>query len=98
MQLRSKILCGLVVTMMVLATAPPTEAQINIQLFANGSAEEVATNHHALTNDRNSIGAGLVISGALLANSPLTSTTLVITYPGDITSDGADAVFGPPGA
>ena len=97
MQLRSKIISGLVVTMLVLAMAPTSDAQINISIFPNGSAEEIATSRHALTNDRGSVGAGVVISGALLANSPLTSTTLTLTYPADITSDGLDATFGPPG-
>lgn len=97
MQLRSKIISGFVVTMLVLAMAPTSDAQVQIQLFPNGSAQEIATNRHASTNDRESVGAGIVISGALLADSPLTSTTLTITYPADITSDGLDADFGPPG-
>ena len=97
MQLRSKIISGFVVMMLVLAMAPTSDAQVQIQLFPNGSAQEINTNRHASTNDRDSIGAGIVISGALLADSPLTSTTLTITYPADITSDGLDADFGPPG-
>ncbi len=87
MQLRSRLLFGLVVTMLVLAMAPTSNAQINIQLFPNGAATEINTNRTAAVADSTSIGAGLVVSGSLLANSPLTSTTLTITYPGPITSN-----------
>ena len=94
MQLRSKIVSGLVITIMVLAMAPASDAQVNITLYANGSAKEVQTNRNALTNDRGSIGAGLVVSGSLLANSVLTSTTLTITYGASITSDGSGITNG----
>ena len=86
MQLRSRLLCGLVVTMLVLAMAPTSNAQINITVFENGSTLENNFNRHAMTADRSSVGAGMVVSGSLLASSPLTTTTLTITYPGDITS------------
>ena len=92
MQMRSKLLFGLVVTMLVLAMAPTSNAQINIQLFPNGNAAEIATNRTAAVADVSSIGAGLVVSGSLLANSPLTSTTLTITYPGPITSNNVGPV------
>ena len=72
--------------MMVLAMAPVSNAQINITIFENGSALENNFNRHAMTADRGSVGAGMVVSGALLASSPLTTTFLTITYPGDITS------------
>jgi len=86
MQLKS-ILSGLVAAVLVFGMMASTaEAQINIQLFPNGSSNEVASNQMALTNDRGSIGAGLVISGGLLASSPLTSTTLTISYGVPITS------------
>lgn len=94
MQLRSKIVSGLVITIMVLAMAPASDAQVNITLYANGSAKEVQTNRNALTNDRGSVGAGLVVSGSLLANSVLTSTTLTITYGASITSDGSGITNG----
>lgn len=96
MQLRSRLLFGLVVTMLVLAMAPTSNAQINIQLFPNGAATEINTNRTAATADITSVGAGLVVSGSLLASSPLTSTTLTITYPGPISSSNVFA--GGPGA
>ena len=86
MQLRSKLLFGLVIGMLVLSTAPTAEAQINITLFGNGSTNEINTNRTANTGDFNSIGAGLLVSGALLATSTLTTTVLTLTYPGSLTS------------
>jgi len=70
MQLRSRLLCGLVVTMLVLAMAPTSNAQINITVFENGSTLENNFNRHAMTADRSSVGAGMVVSGSLLASSP----------------------------
>jgi hypothetical protein len=72
--------------MMVLALAPSSFAQINIQVFPNGSAQEVDSNRTAQTADPLSAGAGVLVSGALVANSPLTTTLLVIDYPANITS------------
>jgi len=79
MQLRSRLLFGLVVTMLVLAMAPKSNAQINIQLFSNGASTEINTN-------RTAAGAGVTVSGSLLAASTLASTTLTLTYPGPLTS------------
>jgi hypothetical protein len=78
--------------MMVLALAPSSFAQINIQIFPNGSAQEIDTNRNAQTADPLSPGAGILVSGALIANSPLTTTNLLIDYPANITSGWAGLV------
>jgi hypothetical protein len=84
--MKSKFVFGLIATMMVLALAPSSFAQINIQIFPNGSAQEIDTNRNAQTADPLSPGAGILVSGALVANSPLTTTGLTIDYPANITS------------
>ncbi len=92
MQLRSKLLFGLVAAVLVVGMMASTaNAQINITVAGNGAASEVLENRNALTNDRDSTNAGLTISGALVANSALTQTDLVITYPAQITSNSAVA-------
>jgi hypothetical protein len=89
--MKSKFVFGLIATMMVLALAPSSFAQINIQIFPNGSGQEVGTNRNAQTADPLSAGAGILVSGALVANSPLTTTSLFVDYPSNITS--ATATF-----
>jgi hypothetical protein len=74
---------------LVLTFAPSSFAQINIQTFTNGSAQEVGTSRNAQTADVLSAGAGILVSGALVANSPLTTTNLVVDYPANITSGSA---------
>ena len=87
MQLKSKLLFGLVATvLMVGMMASTAEAQISITLFPNGASTEVASSRTALTNDRSSTGSGVVITGGLLAQSNLTLTNLVLTYSAPITS------------
>jgi hypothetical protein len=90
--MKSKFVFGLIATMMVLALAPSSFAQINIQIFPNGSAQEVDTNRNAQTADPLSPGAGILVSGALVANSPLTTTNLLVDYPANITSGWAGLV------
>ncbi len=82
----SKWMIGLVAVVLVLALAPSSFAQIQVQLFNTPSSAEIATNHHANTADVSSPGAGLLISGQLIAASSLTTTSLVLTFPGPITS------------
>jgi hypothetical protein len=84
--MKSKFVFGLIATMVVLALAPSSFAQINIQIFTNGSAQEVDTNRTAQTADPLSAGAGILVSGALVANSPLTTTNLAVDYPANVTS------------
>lgn len=77
----------LAVLIFAMAMAPTSYAQINLQIFPNGSSNEIRGNRNAMTADFTSLGAGLVVTGSLLANSPLTTTTLTISYPAAITSN-----------
>jgi len=77
---------GLLTVLVVLAVAQSSFAQINIQLFNAPSAGEIQTNRNAQTADPGVSGAGILVSGALIANSALTTTTLYIAYPSPITS------------
>jgi len=73
------------------AMAPSSFAQVQIQIFPDVSSSEVQTNRNAQTARPGTNGAGLLISGSLLGASPLTATTLRISYPGPITSQPAAA-------
>jgi len=86
MTFRSRLMFGLLTVLVVLAVAPSSFAQINIQLFNAPSAAEIQTNRNAQTADPGVSGAGILVSGALIANSALTTTTLRIAYPSPITS------------
>ncbi len=84
--MKSKFLFGLLAMMLVLALAPSSFAQVNVQLFGANSPQEITTNRAAQTADPASSGAGLTVSGSVIANIELTTTRLDITYPGPITS------------
>jgi hypothetical protein len=84
--MKSKFVFGLLVAMLVLALAPSSFAQVNIQIFGAASPQEVQTSQAAQTADPASSGAGLTVSGAVIANIELTVTRLDITFPGPITS------------
>src|SRR5438552_7051574 len=56
-RMKSKLVFGLLATMLVLALAPSSFAQIQIQLFSAPSAQEVQTIKNAQTADPNSSGA-----------------------------------------
>jgi len=91
----SKWMIGLLAVALVIALAPSSFAQVQIQAFNTASAGEIQTNRNAQTSDPTSIGSGILISGQLIANSPLTTTTLTLTFPGPITSAGnCDATLG----
>src|SRR4051812_41796883 len=87
----SKWILGLMVAVLVLALAPSSFAQVNIQIFNTPSPGEIATNHNAQTSDPSSVGNGILVSGALIANSPLTATSLIFTFPATITTTNAAA-------
>jgi hypothetical protein len=93
--MKSKLMVGLMTALFVLSYAPGSFAQINLSFFPNTSSEEIANNVTAETADPTSQGAGLLVSGSILANSVLTTTTLIFTYPAEITS-GVDDLGGPP--
>jgi hypothetical protein len=85
----SKWILGLMVAVLVVALAPSSFAQVNIQIFNTASPAEVQTAHNAQTSDPSSSGNGILVSGALIANSPLTATQMIFTFPAVITSEPA---------
>jgi len=92
----SKWMIGLVAVVLMLALAPSSYAQIQLQLFNTPSVGEINTNHHANTADVTSVGAGLLVSGQLIAASSLTTTQFTLTFPGPITAspNAVDGTFG----
>jgi hypothetical protein len=87
MTLRSRrLMPGLLAILVVLALAPSSFAQVQITLTPTPSPNEITTNHDAQTADPSTTGAGILVTGALLANSPLTTTVLALTYPATLTS------------
>jgi len=87
---------GLVTVLVLAVVAPSSFGQVNIQLIPQPSPGEIQTNRNAQTADPSSVGAGILVSGSIVAPSPLTTTTLTITYPSPITS-APGVVSGPPG-
>src|SRR2546428_4448376 len=97
MTLRSRLMTGLLAVLVVLALTPSSFAQVQITITPNVSAGEIQTNRAAQTATTGSSGAGVLITGQLIANSPLTTTTLRLAYPSPITSKtGAINVSGIP--
>jgi len=103
--MRSKFVFGLVAAMLVLALAPSSFAQVNLQIFTNPSPQEVQTARNAQAGDPQSSGAGVLVSGSTIAAISLTATTLFIDYPANVTAsptvpstdpvriDGATGIF-----
>src|SRR5437899_4773655 len=97
MTLRSRLMTGLLAVLVVLALTPNSFAQVSITVTPNVSAGEIQTNRAAQTATTGSSGAGVLITGQLIANSPLTTTTLRLAYPSPITSSvGAVGTSGVP--
>jgi hypothetical protein len=91
MTFKSKMMA--VLTMLVFfAMASSSFAQVSLSLIPDPSAGEIQTNNNAQTASPGVSGAGILVSGSLIANSPLTTTTLRITYPSPITSSPAGFV------
>jgi hypothetical protein len=84
----SKWIFGLAAIMFVLATAPSSFAQVQLIINNTPSPGEIQTNRNAQTSDPVSTGSGILISGQLLAISPLTTTTLTLSFGAPITSNG----------
>jgi len=74
------------VALLLVATAATSFAQINVSLTPDPNGGEIQTNRHAGTASADTNGAGVLVSGQIIANSVLTATTLRITYPGPFTS------------
>lgn len=89
----SKWMIGLVAVVLMLTLTPSSFAQVQIELFNTPSPREIETSRNAVTADPFSPGAGLLVSGQLLANSSLTTTDLRLTFPASITTGIADPSF-----
>jgi hypothetical protein len=85
----SKWMFGLMAIVLVMAFSSSSFAQVQIQLFNTPSPGEIQTNHNAQTADPTSVGAGLLVSGSVVAFSTLTTTQLTLTFPAPITSSTA---------
>jgi hypothetical protein len=95
----SKWIIGLMAILVVVAMAPSSFAQVNLNIFNSPSPQEIATARNAQTSDPTSVGAGILVSGGLIAPSPLTTTHLVFTFPATISSspqNGVDNTYPPP--
>jgi len=93
MTFKSKMMA--VLTMLVFfAMASSSFAQVSLTLIPDPSAGEIQTNNNAQTASPGVSGAGILVSGSLIANSPLTTTSLRITYPSPITSAPAGFIGG----
>jgi len=92
----SKWILGLMAFVLIVALAPSSFAQVQISILNTPSAQEIQTARNAQTADVTSVGAGILVSGALIANSPLTTTQLTIQFPAPITASPAvvDGTFG----
>jgi len=77
---------GLLAVLVVLALAPSTFAQVQITLTPTPSPNEITTSHAAQTTDPSTAGGGILVQAAVLVNSPLTTTTLMIAYPATLSS------------
>jgi hypothetical protein len=86
MTFKSKMMLGVLTMFVFFALASSSFAQVSISLIPDPSSGEIQTNNNAQTASPGTIGAGVLVSGALIATSPLTTTTLRITYPSPITS------------
>jgi len=93
--MKSKFVFGLLAVMMVLVLAPSSFAQVAITINNPPSVQEVQTNRTAETSDPTSPGAGITVSGSLIAQSNLSRTDLILTFPSTITSDFAIPVGDP---
>jgi hypothetical protein len=84
--MKSKFVIGLLATILVLALAPSSFAQTNIQIFNVPSPGEIQTGRNVNTSDPSSTGSGILVSGSSIAAAPLTATRLILTFPAPITS------------
>jgi hypothetical protein len=92
MTFKSKLMTGLFTMLVVFTMASSSFAQVSITLIPDPSAGEVQTNRNAQTASPGVAGDGILVSGALIASSPLTTTVLRITFPSPITSSPARCV------
>jgi len=84
--MKSKLIFGLLAMTLILACASASFAQINLQIFSSPSAQEVINKRTAQTADPLSSGPGVTVSGGIIANAELTTTTLTLTFGAPITA------------
>jgi hypothetical protein len=82
----SKWMIGLLTLVLVMAFSSTSFAQVQLIINNAPSPSEIATNRTAQTSDPASTGSGILVSGSLLATSPLTSTVLTLSFGAPITS------------
>jgi len=85
-RMKSKLIFGLLAMTLILAFASASFAQINLQIFSSASANEPINKRTAQTADPTSSGAGVTVSGGVIANAELTTTTLTLTFGAAITA------------
>jgi len=95
MTFKSKMMVGALTMLVFFAMASSSFAQISISLIPDPSPGEIQTNNNAQTASPGVSGAGVLVSGSLIATSPLTTTTLRIAYPSPITSSPASFAAAP---
>jgi hypothetical protein len=82
----SKWMIGLATLMLIMAFSSSSFAQVQLIMNNAPSPSEIQTNRTAQTSDPASTGSGILVSGSLLATSPLTSTVLTLSFGAPITS------------
>jgi hypothetical protein len=83
--MKSKVLVGLLATLLILTFAPSSFAQVQVRLINTPTAGEADTDRNAQTSTP-ATGAGILISGEFLASSNLSTTSLTLSFPADITA------------
>jgi len=84
--MKSKLIFGLLAMTLILAFASASFAQINLQIFSSASPNEPANKRTTQTADPTSSGAGVTVSGGVIANAELTTTTITLSFGAPITS------------
>jgi len=84
--MKSKLIFGLLAMTLILAFASASFAQINVQIFSSASPNEPMNKRTAQTADPTSSGAGVTVSGGVIANAELTTTTMTLTFGATITA------------
>jgi hypothetical protein len=94
MTLKSRLMSALAIALVLFAMAPSSFAQVSLTLTPNPSTSEVQTNKNAQTASPGTAGGGILITGQLIATSPLSTTTLRVSFPSPITSSPASCTDG----
>jgi hypothetical protein len=92
MTLRSRLVLGLLTMLVCFSMASTSFAQVSISVITDPSAQEIQTSRNAQTASPGVVGDGILVSGAIVAPSPLTTTVLRLTFPSTITSSPVNCV------